>query len=121
VLSTDLGRAVVANASTQILLRQAPQALDAVADAFHLSAGERDFLATAPVGTGLLAAGEQRVAFAAVASETEYAVATTNPADLVGEEEPHGYFDPDSEDPDTEEPDLAFTTADLDDPDGMLL
>lgn len=121
VLSTDLGRAVVANASTQILLRQAPQALDAVADAFHLSAGERDFLATAPVGTGLLAAGEQRVAFAAVASETEYAVATTNPADLVGEEESDGYFDPDSEDPDTEESDLAFTTADLDDPDGMLL
>lgn len=119
VLSTDLGRAVVANASTQILLRQAPQALDAVADAFHLSAGERDFLATAPVGTGLMAAGEQRVAFAAVASETEYAVATTNPADLIGEEEPDGYFD--AADDDAEESDLAFTAADLDDPDGMLL
>ena len=34
VLGTDLGQAVVANAATQILLRQAPQAIDAVADAF---------------------------------------------------------------------------------------
>ena len=121
VLSTDLGRAVVANASTQILLRQAPQALDAVADAFHLSAGERDFLATAPVGTGLLAAGEQRVAFAAVASETEYAVATTNPADLVGAEEADDYFDPDDEEPEPGESDPGFSSADFDDPDGMLL
>ncbi|WP_228563716.1 VirB4 family type IV secretion system protein [Catenulispora rubra] len=119
VLSTDLGRAVVANASTQILFRQAPQALDAVADAFHLSAGERDFLATAPVGTGLLAAGEARVAFTAVASDTEYAVATTNPNDLV-DVEPDGYFDSESEPHDgMSEP--VFTTADIDDPDGMLL
>ncbi|WP_194899964.1 VirB4 family type IV secretion system protein [Catenulispora pinisilvae] len=127
VLATDLGRAVVANASTQILLRQAPQALDAVADAFHLSAGERDFLATAPVGTGLLAAGEQRVAFTAVASDTEYAVATTNPADLV-DEEPDGYFDPDQDhapehaDSATGQgPIPAFSTADLDDSEGVLL
>ena len=127
VLSTDLGRAVVANASTQILLRQAPQALDAVADAFHLSAGERDFLATAPVGTGLLAAGEARVAFTAVASETEYAACTTNPADLLAQEEPDGYFDTDADAqlPETEDTEPGFTsgfsTADLDDPDGMLL
>ena len=44
VLSTDLGRAVIANAATQILLRQAPQALDQVASTFGLSAGERRVL-----------------------------------------------------------------------------
>jgi type IV secretory pathway VirB4 component len=123
VLSTDLGRAVVANAATQILLRQAPQALDAVADAFHLSAGERDFLATAPVGTGLLATGEQHVAFTAVASETEYTACTTNPADLLDQDEPDGYFDPDPDahPAEPEEPEPAFTTADIDDPDGTLL
>jgi type IV secretory pathway VirB4 component len=121
VLSTDLGRAVVANASTQILFRQAPQALEAVADAFHLSAGERDFLATAPVGSGLLAAGEQRIAFTAVASDIEYQVATTNPVDLLDADEPDGYFDPDAEADGAGEPEPAFTTADLDDPDGMLL
>jgi type IV secretory pathway VirB4 component len=119
VLSTDLGRAVVANASTQILLRQAPQALDAVADAFHLSAGERDFLATAPVGSGLLAAGEARIAFTAVASDIEYQVATTNPVDLLDADEPDGYFEPGG--PEEPEAEPAFTTADLDDPDGMLL
>ena len=35
-------------------MRQAPQALDAVADAFHLSAGEARFLATAPCGNALI-------------------------------------------------------------------
>ena len=41
VLATDLGRAVIANSATQILLRQAPQAIAKVADEFRLSAGER--------------------------------------------------------------------------------
>ena len=41
LLGSELGQAVVANAATQILLRQAPQAIDAVAAAFRLSAGER--------------------------------------------------------------------------------
>src|SRR5262249_1806084 len=41
VLGTDLGQAVVSNAATQVLLKQAPQAIDAVADAFGLTVGER--------------------------------------------------------------------------------
>jgi type IV secretory pathway VirB4 component len=41
LLGTPLGQAVVANSTTQILLRQAPQAIDVVGDAFNLSAGER--------------------------------------------------------------------------------
>ena len=57
VLATDLGRAVVANAATQILLRQAPQAIDQVAAEFRLSAGERALLLSARRGEGLLAAG----------------------------------------------------------------
>lgn len=48
VLASELGRAIVANAATQILMRQAPQALDQVAGAFHLSRGEKQFLLTAP-------------------------------------------------------------------------
>lgn len=39
VLSCDLGLAVVSNASTQILLRQASQAIDTVGDAFALTDG----------------------------------------------------------------------------------
>ena len=69
VLSTDLGRAVIANSATQILLRQAPQAIARVADEFRLSAGERQLLLSARRGEGLLAAGpSSRVSFQAIAS-----------------------------------------------------
>jgi type IV secretory pathway VirB4 component len=68
VLDTELGSAVVANAATQILLRQAPQSLDAVADAFHLSAGERAFLLTCPRGNALLSAADgSKATFASIA------------------------------------------------------
>jgi type IV secretory pathway VirB4 component len=40
VLACDLGRAIVANAATQLLMRQAPQSIDPIAAAFHLSRGE---------------------------------------------------------------------------------
>ncbi|OXM60934.1 VirB4 family type IV secretion system protein [Amycolatopsis vastitatis] len=82
VLGTDLGRAIVANSATQILMRQAPQAIDAVAEAFDLSAGERQFLLSAERGQGLLAAGAQRVALQSLASPTENFLVTTDPAEL---------------------------------------
>jgi type IV secretory pathway VirB4 component len=71
LLGSPLGQAVVANAATQILLRQAPQTIDALAEAFALSAGERAYLLGAQRGQGLLAAGVDRVAFSAVASPDE--------------------------------------------------
>jgi type IV secretory pathway VirB4 component len=92
VLGSDLGRAVVSNASTQILMRQAPQAIDQVAEAFHLSGGERAFLLSAERGQALLAAGAQRVGFQAIASPAEYRLITTDPADLAeldGEPDPY--------------------------------
>ncbi|MEV0318172.1 VirB4 family type IV secretion system protein [Streptomyces sp. NPDC050658] len=82
VLSTELGKAVVSNAATQILLRQASQAIDEITRTFDLSEGERQFLLTADRGQGLLCAGPQRVAFHSVASPTEHFLVTTNPAEL---------------------------------------
>ncbi|MBK3564449.1 ATP-binding protein [Streptomyces sp. MBT62] len=82
VLGSDLGKAVVANSATQILLRQAPQAIDEITRAFDLSEGERQFLLTADRGQGLLSAGTQRVAFQSVASPTEHYLVTTDPAEL---------------------------------------
>ena len=82
LLGTDLGQAVVANAATQILLRQAPQAIDQVATAFRLSEGERAYLLTATRGSGLINTGASRAAFAAVASDNEHLLATTDPAEL---------------------------------------
>ena len=44
LLGSPLGQAVIANAATQILLRQAPQSVDTLTEAFGLSAGERAYL-----------------------------------------------------------------------------
>ena len=82
VLGTDLGQAVVSNAATQILLKQAPQAIDNVADAFGLTVGERRMLLSARIGNGLLICGTNRTAFEAIGSPTEHRLATTKPSDL---------------------------------------
>jgi hypothetical protein len=82
MLSSDLGKAIVANAATSILLRQAASAIDDITQMFDLSAGERQFLLSADRGQGLLSAGTQRVAFQSVASPTEHYLVTSNPAEL---------------------------------------
>ena len=79
LLGAELGKAVVANAATQILLGQAPQAVPALADAFRLSEGERAFLLGARTGEGILAAGTERVALQPVASPAEHRLVTTSP------------------------------------------
>ena len=99
VLGTELGRAVVTNAATQILLRQAPQTLDHVARVFGLSRGEQAFLLRATPGRGLLL-GSRRVAFHAVAADTEHTLITTDPRDTTNRADP-------DDDPDIE---LAPTT-----------
>ncbi len=85
VLGTDLGQAVVSNAATQVLLRQAPQAIDAVGDAFGLTVGERRLLLAARRGQGLLISGTNRTSFEAVSSAAEYGLATTTPTDLIND------------------------------------
>jgi len=84
LLSTDLGLAVVSNAATQILLRQAPQAIDVVADTFGLTGGEARALLAARRGEALLVAGSHRVGFQIVASALEhtYCIGDTEHADL---------------------------------------
>ncbi|MEV0623534.1 ATP-binding protein [Nonomuraea sp. NPDC050404] len=83
LLGSELGQAIVANAASQILLRQAPQAIGAVGDAFDLTDGERQFLLTAERGEALLVAGPaRRAALSIVASPSEAALATTDPKSL---------------------------------------
>ena len=98
VLSTELGRAIVSNAATQILLRQAPQAIDDVAAAFKLSDGERQFLLSAGRGSGLLAvSGTDRAVFGSLASPAEHTLITTSPSELTAFEEASGDVDIDSD------------------------
>lgn len=77
VLSTDLGLAVVSNAATQVLMRQSAQSIDAVSDAFNLTAGESRLLLSAPRGEGLLVAGRSRIPFRALGSSAEHKIAVT--------------------------------------------
>jgi type IV secretory pathway VirB4 component len=87
LLGSDLGQAVVSNSATQVLMRQAPQAIDAVAEAFRLSQGERQFLLGAERGQAVLLGGGERVAFRSCASPAEDRLATTDPAQLAEEED----------------------------------
>ncbi|MUN35360.1 VirB4 family type IV secretion system protein [Actinomadura litoris] len=85
LLGSDLGQAVIANSATQILLRQAPQAIDKIGAAFDLTDGEKGFLLAADRGQGLLcgtATGSDRAAFTAIASQHEHRLTTTDPAEL---------------------------------------
>jgi type IV secretory pathway VirB4 component len=79
VLSTEVGRAVVSNAATQLLMRQAPQAIGDVAEAFGLTDGEKAWLLEANRGDVLLAAGSARVAFHAIASDIEHQLVINSP------------------------------------------
>lgn len=94
VLASPLGRAIVSNAATQILLRQAPQAIDVISENFHLCHGEREFLLSATRGEALLLTGDRRhkVALISVAAPGEHEVITTDPGELapqpLGGEEP---------------------------------
>jgi type IV secretory pathway VirB4 component len=84
LLGSDLGQAVIANAATQILMRQAPQAIDLIADTFALTGGEARMLLAAGRGQALLLAGSHRVAFQTVASAREHQLAA-GLADLIDE------------------------------------
>jgi type IV secretory pathway VirB4 component len=82
VLSTDLGMAVVSNAATQVLMRQATQAIDAVTEAFSLTAGQARLLMSAARGEAILCAGRTRIPFRTVASAQEHALALTGIGDV---------------------------------------
>jgi type IV secretory pathway VirB4 component len=82
VLGSDLGRAVVSNAATQILMRQAPQAIEAITNAFALTAGEARVLLAAGKGQGLLLGGSLRCGFQVVASPREHLLCATGVADM---------------------------------------
>lgn len=86
VLASPMGRAIVSNAATQILLRQAPQAIDTISEAFHLCHGEREFLMAAGRGEALLT-GDRRhkVALVSVAAPGEHEVITTDPGELAAQ------------------------------------
>ncbi len=86
-LSNDYGKAVLANSSIQILLKQSPTEIETVAKTFYLSVGEKQLLLSAGVGEGLFFAGQNHVALQIVAAPFEKAVINTNPQDAQKQQE----------------------------------
>lgn len=82
-LNSDYGKAIVNNSSMQILLRQAPAAIDKLKKVFYLTDGEKQFLLSAGIGQGIFFAGANHVALQVVASENEHNLITTNPNELL--------------------------------------
>ena len=82
-LNSDFGKAIVTNSSIQILFKQHPAAIEAVAKAFNLSEGEKRLLLSARVGEGLFFAGPNHVAIEVVASPDEHTLVTTKPAEIM--------------------------------------
>lgn len=79
-MSSKMGRAIVANSSMQLLLKQSSSAVDVLGDVFKLTEEERKRLANFPVGQGLFFAGQNHVHIQILASPTEQSLITTNPA-----------------------------------------
>lgn len=78
-MGSKMGRAIVANSSMQLLLKQSTSAVDVLADVFKLTEEEKKRLANFPVGQGLFFAGQNHVHIQIIASETEQSLITTNP------------------------------------------
>ncbi len=80
-MASRMGRAIVANASMQILLKQSPSAVDVLADVFKLTSEEKKRLSQFPIGQGLFFAGQNHVHIQVIASPTETGLITSNPGD----------------------------------------
>jgi type IV secretory pathway VirB4 component len=78
-MGSEMGRAIVANASMQILLKQSPSAVDVLGQVFKLTDEELKRLSSFPVGQGLFFAGQSHVHIQIIASATETDLITTNP------------------------------------------
>ncbi len=79
-MGSKMGRAIVANSSMQLLLKQSSSAVDVLSDVFKLTEEERKRLSNFPVGQGLFFAGQNHVHIQIIASPTETELVSTTPA-----------------------------------------
>lgn len=78
-MGSKMGRAIVANSSMQLLLKQSASAVDVLSDVFKLTEEEKKRLANFPIGQGLFFAGQSHVHIQIQASQTETQLITTGP------------------------------------------
>lgn len=82
-LGSKYGKAVVANSSMQILMKQSTASIDIVSEVFNLTEGEKYLLLESDVGEGLFFAGLNHVAMKVVASYTEDKIINTDPRQAI--------------------------------------
>lgn len=82
-LSSQYGRAIVTNSAMQLLLKQAPAAIDLVSKTFMLTEGEKYLLLECGVGEGIFFAGAKHAAIKIVASYSEDQLITSDPQQLL--------------------------------------
>lgn len=82
VLFSNLGRAVLNNAATKVLLQQSSEFIGEVAETFRLSEGECSYLLACEPGRGLFCVGRERAAVEVVASDDEHRLVTSKPSEL---------------------------------------
>jgi type IV secretory pathway VirB4 component len=77
------GKPIITNSSLQLLLKQAPSAIEPLAKIFNLTEGEKYMLLNSGVGQGLFFAGLKHVAIQIIASYSEDKLVTTNPEQIL--------------------------------------
>lgn len=82
-MESPYGRPVITNSALQLLLKQAPSSIEAIAKAFGLSDIEKSLLLEANIGEGLFFAGLKHVAIQIVPSYFENQIITTKPEELL--------------------------------------
>jgi len=82
-LKSPYGLPIVTNSSIQILLKQAPTAVEKLKTVFNLTEEEKFLLLESGVGEGIFFAGLKRVAIQIIASYTEDQIITSDPSQLL--------------------------------------
>lgn len=81
-LKSEWGKAIVSNASINILLKQSTSAIDYIQSVFKLSDGERNFLLSCDKGEGIFFAGANHVAIRVISSIGEHLLITSDPREV---------------------------------------
>ncbi|MBI2035358.1 MAG: ATP-binding protein [Candidatus Liptonbacteria bacterium] len=82
-INSPYGKPIITNSSLQLLLQQAPAAIDVVAKTFALTETEKNLLIEAEVGHGIFFAGLKHVAIQIIPSFFENKIITTNPEEIL--------------------------------------
>ena len=86
-LRSRYGRPILNNSSLVLLLRQSAISIDLIQETFNLTDSEKYLLLEASVGEGLFIAGLKRVAIKIISSFTEDKIITSDPSQLLAQQE----------------------------------